>query len=64
MDNQLVVQFTWISSSIKECLHYSVYKHKIPPQKRGDTIIRVSVKDLQKFMKILNWVKPCTDIFG
>ena len=35
MDNQIVGQLTWNGSSVKECLHYIVYRQKIPPEKRG-----------------------------
>ena len=41
MDNQIVGQLTWNGSSVKECLHYIVYRQKFPPEKRGDAIIIV-----------------------
>ena len=35
MGNQIVGQLTWNGSSVKECLHYIVYRQKFPPEKRG-----------------------------
>ena len=32
-------------SYVKECLHYIVYKQKIAPEKKGDVVSRLSVKD-------------------